>query len=161
MNQHATELAGSSKDLPMGVNKLSFSSFIADFLKELSSPAGARFAKEQSRWEASGENLLINAKQKQQGSELTWGAEEISWSMLSEISPHLFSHQASCQDVMASESPAEICLPSALLIHSSARLTLLITPALNHTGSAVTFWLYLLHQRHSMQAEFLQQFLQA
>lgn len=105
--------------------------FIADFLKELSSPTGARFAKEQSRWEASGENLLINAKQKQQGSELAGGAEEISWSMLSEIGSHLLSHQASCQDVMATEScsaglfgrmcPAEICLPSALLIHSSAR----------------------------------------
>lgn len=80
--------------------------------------------------------------------------------MLSEISSHLLSHQASCQDVMASESPAEICLPSALLIHSSARFTLLITPALNHTRSAVTFWLYLLHQRHSMQTEFLQQFFQ-
>ena len=49
--------------------------FTADFLKELSSPLGVRFAKELSRWEAAWENLLVNAEQKQQGVELSGGAE--------------------------------------------------------------------------------------
>lgn len=48
--------------------------FIADFLKEPSSPLGSRFAKKLSRWEAAWENLLVNAKQKQRGAELSGGA---------------------------------------------------------------------------------------
>lgn len=46
-----------------------------DFLKALSSPLGARFAKELSRWEAAWQNLLVNAEQKQQGVEVSGGAE--------------------------------------------------------------------------------------
>lgn len=52
--------------------------FIVDFLKELSSPAGARFTKEPSRWEHTWENLLVNMEQRQQEAEVSGGAERRS-----------------------------------------------------------------------------------
>lgn len=48
--------------------------FILDFLKELSSPVGARFTKELSRWEHTWENLLVNMEQRQQEAEVSGGA---------------------------------------------------------------------------------------
>lgn len=125
--------------------------FIADFLKDQSSPAGARLTKELSRWDTTWENLLVNVEQRQQEVEVSGGAERrFFWDPLSEISSHLFS---CCQGAMAPErcspdlfwrrSPAEICLPSALLKECSCSLILLITSSLNHTKSGFTFWLYL------------------
>lgn len=75
MDRHEPKLAGNSKDLPMGVNIFNFTLFIADFLQELSSPAGARVTKELSRWDTTWESLLVNVEQRQQRAEVSGGAE--------------------------------------------------------------------------------------
>lgn len=49
--------------------------FIADFLKDQSSPAKARLTKELSRWDTTWEHLLVNVEQRQQEVEVFGGAE--------------------------------------------------------------------------------------
>ena len=131
--------------------------FIADFSERAEFPFRGQICKRAEQVGDSLEkNLLVNAEQKQQGAEVSGGAER----RFPPLGSHLLSYQAGCQAVMAPErcsavllwrmGPAEICLPSALLKHSSSSLILLITPALSHTRSGFTFWLYLLHT-HSLE----------
>lgn len=130
--------------------------FIADFLKELSSPLGARFVKRAEQVGGCLGKSVGKCRAAAAGSGALWRSwEEISWGTISKIGSHLLSYRTGCQVVMAPErcsadllwrmGPAEICLPSALLKHSSYSLTLWITPALNHTRSGFTFWLSLLY----------------
>lgn len=146
----------------MGVSTLSFRSFHSRFFWKSWVPLqGPDLQKSWAGGRLPGKKSVGKCRAEAAGSRGLWRSwEEISWGIFSEIGSHLLSYQAGCQAVMAPErcsaallwrmGPAEICLPSALLKHSISSLILLITPALSHTRSGFTFWLYLLHM-HSLE----------
>lgn len=171
MNQHATKLAATSKDLPMGVSKLSFSSFHSRFSERAELPYRGQICK---RAEQVGGFRGKSVDKCQAEAAGIWAC----WRSWGDFLKHAFRDrfpptfppsklprcnghwELLCRLVWENVSSRDLStLRSANTLQ--CQITLLIIPALNHTRSAVTFWLYLLHQRHSMQAEFPQHFLQA
>lgn len=150
MNQHGPKLVGTSKDLLMGISMLSFSSFQSRFSERAELPFRVQICRRAEQVGGCLGKSVGTCWAEGAGSRGLWRSwREISWGMISEIGSHLLSYQAGCQAVTAPErcsadllwrmGPAEICVPSALLKHSSCSLTLLITSALNHTRSGFTF----------------------
>lgn len=151
MDQHGPKLAGTSKDLLMGVSMLSFSSFHSRFSERAEFPFRGQICKRAEQLGGCLGKSVDKCWAEAAGNGALWKSwEEISWGMLSEISSHLLYYRVGCH---ALNGPWEMLRRLALENGSSRDLSTLSSAEtlqlqsqfINYPSSKLRkVWIYLL-----------------